>query len=178
MIRKTLILGAVLALASFNLTAQGAFGPEKGDREFSLSGTGSSDKDFDNSSFGISADLGWYMEDHVVWGVRQSVNFADIQGEDLSDDFWNGSTRAYFDYQFGANKARPFVGASFGAVYGDGVNDSAFAGLEVGLKYYVLEKTYILARAEYQFFLDSGDSVNDSFDDGAFAYTLGMGFNF
>ncbi len=63
-------------------------------------------------------------------------------------------------------------------VYGDGVNDSGFAGLEFGLKYYVLEKTYILARAEYQFFFDSGSSAEDNFDDGAFAYTFGMGFNF
>ncbi len=58
--RSVLTLAAVLALASVNVAAQGTAGPAQGDREFSLAGTGSSDKDFDNSTFGISADLGWY----------------------------------------------------------------------------------------------------------------------
>ena len=176
--KSIVIVVAALALASFDVAAQGAFGPKKGDQEFSLAGTGASDKDFDNSSFGISADLGWWMEDNIVWGLRQSVNYADVQGADVSDDFWNGSTRGYLNYHLGTEKARPFVGGSFGAIYGDGVNDSAMAGLEFGLKYYVLEKTYILARAEYQFFLGGDGDSSDQFDDGAFAYTLGMGFNF
>lgn len=176
--RSVLTLAAVLALASVNVAAQGTAGPAQGDREFSLAGTGSSDKDFDNSTFGISADLGWYTSARTAWGVRQSINFADIEGQGLSDDFWNGSTRGYVNYHFGGGNARPFIGASLGVVYGDGVNDSGFAGLEFGLKYYVLEKTYILARAEYQFFFDSGSSAEDNFDDGAFAYTFGMGFNF
>ncbi|GAA3530841.1 hypothetical protein GCM10022394_07650 [Zobellella aerophila] len=153
-------------------------GPSKGDREFSLSGTGTSDKDFDNSSFGISADLGWYLTDRTVAGVRQSVSYADIQGEDLSDDFWNGSTRGYIDYHFGSRAARPFVGASLGAIYGNGVEETGTAGLEAGLKYYVLPSTYILGRAEYQFLFDSGSSANDNFDDGAWAYVFGIGFNF
>lgn len=170
---------SILLLAGGNLMAQDVSkGPVGGEREFSLAGTGNSDKDFDNSNFGISADYGWFTSDRSVWGVRQSLNFADIEGESLSDDYWNGSTRGYYDYHFGSGAARPFVGASLGAVYGDAVDDSAFAGLEFGLKYYVLEKTYILARAEYQFFFDSGSSAEDSWDDGAFAYTIGMGFNF
>ena len=155
-----------------------AYGPVDGNREFSLSGTGSSDKSFDNSSFGISGDYGWFTSDKSVWGIRQSINFADIEGEDLSNDFWNGSTRGYYDYHFLDGKWRPFVGASLGAIYGDGVKDSAFAGLEFGVKYYVLPKTYILARAEYQFFCSDSDSASDNWEDGAFAYVFGMGYNF
>lgn len=176
---KNLLAIGVLAAALPAVTmAQGNVGPSQGDREFSLSGTGSSDKDFDNGSIGVSADLGWYTTPNLVWGIRQSVNYADIEGENASDDFWNGSTRGYVDYHFLDGKARPFVGASLGAIYGDGVDDTGFAGLEVGLKYYVLENTYILARAEYQFFFDDGDEAEDNFDDGAFAYVLGIGFLF
>ncbi|GAB3112228.1 hypothetical protein G8770_19630 [Aestuariicella hydrocarbonica] len=153
-------------------------GPSAGDREFTLSGTGTSDKDFDNSSMGVSADLGWYLSSHSVWGIRQSLNYADIEGENTSDDFWNGSTRGYYDYHFLSGKARPFVGGSLGGIYGDGVNDSFFAGLEFGLKYYALENTFILARAEYQFFFDSGSDADDAFDDGAFSYVLGIGYHF
>lgn len=170
----TIALGLSAALLAPVSFAQ----PDSGDREFSLAGTGTSDKDFDNSSFGISGDLGWYTSPHMVWGIRQSVAFADVSGQDLSDDFWNGSTRGYLDYHFGSGNARPFVGGSLGAVYGDGVNDGGFAGLEFGLKYYVLDTTYILGRAEYQFFFDSGDEAEDAFDDGAWAYVFGVGFNF
>jgi hypothetical protein len=174
-IKRTLLAASLLAAAVPGITLAG---PESGEREFTLSGTGTSDKDFDNSSFGFSGDYGWFTSNQSVWGIRQSVNFADVKGEGISDDFWAGSTRGYYDYHFGSGNARPFVGASLGAVYGDGVNESGFAGLELGLKYYVLESTFILARAEYQFFFDSGNSAEDNFDDGAWQYVFGVGFNF
>ncbi|WMC12110.1 OmpA family protein [Oceanimonas pelagia] len=174
------IMGATLlpAVAMANMHGHSSIGPNQGDREFSLSGTGSSSKDFDNSSFGISADYGWYLSDRTLAGIRQSISYADVEGEGLTDDFWNGSTRGFVDYHFGQNAARPFVGASLGAIYGDGVNDTGIAGLEAGLKYYLLPTTFIQARAEYQFLFDSGDSASDNFDDGAWAYTFGMGLNF
>jgi hypothetical protein len=178
---KGRILAAALLAASvsgYTAAQDIRVGPEDGDREFTLSGAGTSDKDFDNGSFGVSADYGWFTSNQMVWGLRQSINFADIKGEDLSNDFWNGSTRGYLDYHFMDGAFRPFVGASLGAVYGDGVNDSGFAGLEFGAKYYVLDKTFILGRVEYQFFFDSGDAAKDNFDDGAMVYVIGMGYNF
>ncbi|MFP4184277.1 MAG: hypothetical protein ACLFRW_06815 [Halorhodospira sp.] len=64
-------------------------------------------------------------------------------------------------------------------VYGDGVEESGFAGVELGGKYYVREKTYLLGRAEYQWLFDDSDDVDDAFkDDGAWAYTVGVGYNF
>lgn len=169
-------------LGALPLTAiaqSGGFGPEEGEREFSISGTGSNDRDFDSGNFGMSADLGWYLRNDLVGGIRQSVNYADIEGEDVSNDFWNGSTRGYLNYQFLEDRARPFLGASLGGIYGDAVKDQAFAGLETGLKYYVQTKTYFLGRIEYQFFFDDSDDVDDAFkDDGAWAYTVGLGYNF
>ncbi|MFL1406875.1 hypothetical protein ACJO2E_16175 [Marinobacter sp. M1N3S26] len=170
----------LLGTLPLTVSAQSAdIGPDEGDREFSISGTGSSDQSFDSGSFGVSGDLGWYLRDNTVAGVRQSINYASIEGEDIEDDFWNGSTRGYLNYQFLDERARPFVGGSLGGIYGDGVNDSAFAGLESGLKYYVQTKTFFLARVEYQFFFDSSNDVDDAFqDDGAWAYTVGLGYNF
>ncbi|KMQ73879.1 hypothetical protein [Marinobacter subterrani] len=170
------LLGA-LPLAAAAQSAE--FGPDQGDREFSISGTGSNDRDFNSGSFGVTGDLGWYLRDNMVGGVRQSVNYASIEGADIEDDFWNGSTRGYLDYQFLNDRARPFVGGSLGGIYGDGVKDSAFAGLETGIKYYVQTKTYFLARAEYQFFFNDADDADDAFQDsGAWAYTIGLGYNF
>lgn len=172
------LLSALPLVAMAQSGSSTGFGPSTGDREFSLSGTGGSDRDFDSSSIGLSGDLGWYLQPNVVVGIRQSVTYADIEGESASDDFWNGSTRGYADYQFGHHKFRPLVGASLGAVYGDAVKDSAFAGLEAGAKYYVLPKTYFLGRMEYQWFFDSSSDADDTFDDGAWVYTVGLGFNF
>lgn len=170
------VLGALPMAAS---AQSSGFGPEEDDKEFSISGTGSSDQDFDSGSFGLTGELGWYLQDHVVAGIRQSVNYASIEGADLDDDFWNGATRGYLNYQFLNDRARPFVGASLGGIYGDGVEDSGFAGLETGLKYYVREKTYFLARIDYQFFFEDSDDVDDAFkDDGGWAYTVGLGYNF
>ncbi len=178
--KKSYLAMAILSLSlSGGAIAQpGSIGPEDGSREFSLAGAGTSDKDFDNSSFGVSGDYGWYTSSHSTWGIRQSINFANIEGDDQGNDYMNGATRGYYDYHFGSGEARPFVGASLGGVYGDSVNESGFAGLELGLKYYVLSNTFIQGRAEYQFFFDSGDAAKDNFDDGAWVYVLGMGYNF
>src|SRR5690606_2167340 len=54
----TLGLFPVATLAQSGSTS--SLGPVQGEREFTLSGTGSSDKDFDSSSIGVSADIGWY----------------------------------------------------------------------------------------------------------------------
>ncbi len=179
-IKTTVLACSLLAALSTTASAQTSeFGPRQGDQEFSISGTGSSDRNFDSGSFGVTGDLGWYLRDHVVAGVRQSINYASIEGESISDDFWNGSTRGYINYQFLADRTRPFVGASLGAIYGDGVEDSAFAGLEAGVKHYVQAKTYFLARIEYQFLFSSTNDATDAFqDDGAWAYTVGLGYNF
>ncbi|WLD56812.1 hypothetical protein NFC81_08715 [Salinispirillum sp. LH 10-3-1] len=150
-----------------------------GDREFSISGTGASDQGFNSGAFGVSGDLGWYLSNNVVLGVRQSVNYASISGEMLSNDFWNGSTRGYVNYQFMNDAIQPFVGGSLGGIYGDGVQNSVFAGLETGVKYYLQPKAYLLGRVDYQFKFDESSEAADAFQDsGIWAYTVGLGVNY
>ncbi len=170
------ILGA-LPMAASAQTSE--FGPRHGDQELSISGTGTSDRNFDSGTFGVTGDLGWYLRDNAVVGIRQSINYASIEGESIRGDFWNGSTRGYYNYHFRTGRSRPFLGASLGGVYGDGIKNSAFAGLEAGIKHYVQQRTYLLARAEYQFLFSSTSDATDAFQDsGAWAYTVGLGFNF
>ena len=38
--------------------------------------------------------------------------------------------------------------------------------------------TFLMGMAEYQVFFESSDDINNNFDDAAFVYTVGMGFNF
>ncbi|MFE8071351.1 hypothetical protein QQM79_09835 [Marinobacteraceae bacterium S3BR75-40.1] len=161
---------ACLALTPMTALAQ----PKAGDGLFTISGAGSSDKDFDSGSLGLSFDLGKFMSQEVAFGIRQSVNFAD-SGDDSS---WNGATRGFADYHFDLDALRPFVGASLGGIYGDDVDETFFAGPELGAKYYVKPETYITLQGEYQFFFDSASDADDNFDDGAFVYSVGIGFNF
>lgn len=166
-------LGMIPALAS----AQ-SLGPVAGEREVLLAGAGSSDKRFDNGSFGVSGDYGWYRTNRTLWGIRQSVNYANVEGAFITDDFWNGSTRGFINWHLSDNAFRPFVGASLGGIYGDGVKNSGFAGLELGFKHYVNPKTFLALRGEYQWLFERGRDIDDRFDGGAWAYTIGIGYNF
>jgi len=159
-------------------SAPGELWPIQGERELTLSGAGSGDRNFNSGSFGVSGDYGWYHTQETLFGIRQSINYASIEGENITNDFWNGATRAYTNYHFGRSALRPFLGLSLGGIYGDGVNDSFFAGLEGGFKYYVLPKTFLIGRAEYQWYFDTARSIDNTFDRGAWAYTLGIGYNF
>ena len=182
MIRKTVCLCIALGLVpALGQAAPGErFGPERGERELTLAGTGSSDRKFDNGNVGISGDVGWYLRRDTLLGIRQSVNYANIEGESLQDDFWNGASRGFGNYHFNNPewRAKPFAGASLGLIYGDGVDDTGFAGLEGGVKYYVRPKTFIMGRAEYQWFFDRASDADNTFDDGAWAYTAGIGYHF
>ena len=51
--RKTLLAASLMAAIVPGISYAA---PESGEREFTLAGTGVSDKDFDISSFGISGD--------------------------------------------------------------------------------------------------------------------------
>ena len=178
--KASLALCASALLIPTLAMAQGTYEPhgatKEGDREFALSGTGKNDRDFDNGSFGVNADLGWYLNNRTVAGVRQGAQYA--SGAEGHSDRWIGTTTAFIDYHLMDGPTRPFVGASLGGTYGNGTKDSGLGGLELGVKHYVLPQTFIQARAEYQFYFDSASSADDNFSKGSWAYVLGMGYNF
>lgn len=165
--RKEIITALALSLACASPLVMAQ--PEAGDREFTLSGSGTSDKGFDNNSFGFTASIGWFTTDSVLWGLRQNIGVSDTEvgGTDFS-----GSTTGFVDYHFDFEQWQPFVGASIGASYGDNVKDSFSAGPELGVKYYVKPKTFVLVSGTYLF------NVEESASDGSFIYTTGLGFNF
>jgi len=148
---------------------------QAGDRSFTISGTGASDKNFDSTNFGTTAELGWYLSDPLELGLRQSVS---VLRAKHADDSWAGSTVGFVDWNFGTNTLVPFIGANLGGIYGDGVHDTGTAGLETGLKYYVKDKTFIAFNVQYDWLFDKSNDIDNRFDDGAFFYSIGVGFNF
>jgi hypothetical protein len=149
--------------------------PGAGNNEFTLGGGGTMDRDFDDSSGGVSFSYGKYSSSAWLWSLRQTLSYA--HAED-SDTVWNGSTRAAVDYHFGAGSLRPLVGANLGYIYGESVSDSLAAGVEGGLKYYVSDRTFIHGLLEYAWLFDDADDIDDTFDDGGYGWTVGIGFNF
>lgn len=170
----TTIMLAALPLTAFSETDSGTYGPSAGDREVTVAGTGSNDNDFDHGSWGLSASYGWYATENWEWVIRQSLSYSDLPG----DNAGSGSTRIGADYHFNMGNLRPFIGANIGAIYGDAVDNTGIAGPELGVKYYVKPETFVYLQTEYQFFFDSANEVDDNFDDGAFAHSVGVGFNF
>lgn len=170
MIRFLTVAAALLLLPTLAFAQ-----PTKGDFEFTLSGSGSNDSEFSAGAFGLSGSIGYFFTDVFEVVGRQSLSFAD--SEDGSSS-WIASTRFGVDYHFDLDKVRPFVGVTTGAAYGDGVKESWILAPEVGVKWYVREKTFIYGMVEYQFFLNRGDDAGKSFSDGQFVYTVGIGFNF
>lgn len=168
-----LFKSSLLVAALFPLAAIAA--PETGDQEITLSGAGSSDKDFNDTVFSVQGSWGQYLSNSSLWGIRQTVNARDSEGESVQ---WDGSSRVFYDYHFGTGNARPFIGASIGGIYGEEVDETFMAGPEVGIKYWVQDKTFITAMAEYQFLFKSGSDAQDRYDDGAFFYSVGVGYNF
>ena len=149
---------------------------QAGDREFTLGGAGASNTDFDDSFGGVNFSYGWYSTPTSLWSLRQSINYSN---PGIGGTRFNGSTRVAFDQHLTARGAwRPFVGINAGGVYGDNVTDTFAAGLEAGVKLYVQPRTFLFTLVEYGWFFENARDAEDTFSDGQFTWTVGVGFNF
>lgn len=173
--RKAIVVFATVSALSMGAATAETIGPRAGDYEITLAGTGSNDKNFDNGSFGLSGSWGQYITDTWSWSIRQGLNYSSV----ADDDAWNGSTRLGLDYNFmPGQRLRPFIGANIGAIYGENVNDTGIAGPEIGLKYYIKPQTFVYLQTEYQFQFDDANEIDNQFDDGSWAHTVGFGINY
>lgn len=173
---KSLLLASIAAVAfSGSALAQTSVGPSEGEWEITLSGSGTSNNDFDGHVIGLTGSAGKYVTNTVLVGVRQSVNFADVEN---GDDQTNFATRVFADYVFDLGRWRPFVGVNFGGIYGENVNETFAAGPEAGVKYYADDKTFVYLQGEYQFAFKNGRDADNAANDGQYFYGLGIGFNF
>ncbi|KJS34737.1 MAG: hypothetical protein VR70_17135 [Rhodospirillaceae bacterium BRH_c57] len=168
-------LAAALLVPGVAFAQQAEFtGPTTGQWEATLSGSGTSDTDFDNNTIGLTGSIGQYMHPNVLVGLRQTLNYSGT----TNDDVFTGSTRLFADYVFAMNRWRPYVGVSFGGIYGEGVNNTFTAGPEVGVKYYADNNTFVFVQTEYQFTFQDSDEITDAFNDGGYFHAVGIGFNF
>lgn len=161
----TLVALMMLVPATF---AQAQFRP--GDWEMTLSGSGSSDESLDGGTLNVNTSIGYFVDDRWELLVRQGVGYTD-----LSNNF-SGSTRVAADYHFDLDRWQPFIGVSFGYVYGGEFRDTWAAGPEAGVKYFVNDTTFVYGSLAYEFFFRNASNIDDNFKNGQFVYGLGIGF--
>jgi hypothetical protein len=151
------------------------YGARTGDWEFTLGGSGASDKQMDDSLGGVNFSVGYFLTDTFEVAARQSVNYSNGAGGGGAR--YDASTFVAVDQHFGSGRLRPFVGLNAGALYGDNTSDTWAAGIEGGLKFYVLPKTFLFALADYAWTFKGSKSPTHNFNDGAFLWSVGVGFN-
>jgi hypothetical protein len=152
-----------------------AQGFRQGDKEVMLSGTGSSDKKFDDNIFSVVGSLGYFFTDGLEGAFRQT---ADYDNSAHTGNNWMFSSRVAADFNFNLGSIVPFVGGSFGYNYGNNAKDTWVAGPEGGLKLFVNDTTFIAGTISYDFFFKKAREVDTAFNDGRWLYTLGIGFRF
>lgn len=166
-----------LLLLPFTALAQEGrnFAPYKmGSQEWTLSGSGVSDNEFDKTNLSLDVGYGYFFNQNWEGFIRQSLNIIDQPG----DNAYNAATRTGVDYNFNMGNLRPFLGATIGYIYGDGVEESFIAGPEGGLKAFLSDSTFLIVAVGYDFIFEEADEANDNFDDGIFNYRLGLGYRF
>ncbi|HLP03507.1 MAG TPA: hypothetical protein VK163_15880 [Opitutaceae bacterium] len=148
---------------------------QTGDWEATVGGSGVSNNDLDNSLGGVDFSVGRFATDSLLLSVRQSVSYANGAGGDAK---WDGSTFLALDQHFGTGRLQPFAGVNLGGLYGGRTSDTWAAGVEAGVKYYVAPRTFVRALVNYAWTFNDSDAASDNFDNGAFLWSLGAGFNF
>jgi hypothetical protein len=167
-----------LPVATWGQTPQNdddAFGPDAGDWEFQLSASGANDNDFDVGAFTLTGGLGYYLTEGFEPGIRHSMSFFD---SDDTDSTFAATTSGFIDYNIDLDRFRPFFGVSLGGRYGDNTDEAFALAPEAGIKWYALEKTFLIGQMGYEFLFESADQADEAADDGNWVYTLGIGFNF
>jgi hypothetical protein len=163
-----IVVVALLLLPAFVFAEETSYGFHKGDREFTLSGSGSSDHSLRRTDFTTSLSVGYFLTDNFEGSIRQDIGINSREGSS-----WDGATALAIDYHFNLGRVQPLIGASFGYSYGDRIEDQWGAGPEAGVKIFINKTTFIRALAQYVF------PVAGSFkSDGRFIYGLGLGVRF
>ena len=165
-----------IAIAALCLLPAMAHAQVENPWELTLGAGASNDDSFDAFQARVDGSIGYYFNENLEISLRQTLIYQDVVGSTL-----DGYTRVALDYHFilgDRGQWQPFIGANIGYVYGDASADTFEAAPEAGVKYYVNSSTFIFVLAEYQFFFDSGEEVDDAAEDGVFVYTLGIGFRF
>jgi hypothetical protein len=172
MIRKAFVFTALLLIPAIASADTGNIARDAGPFEFTLGGSGSNSKDFDNGGGSIAGSFGWWATPNIELSVRDNASYND-SGNGSS---WGNQVRVAIDLAANLDRFQPFIGANIGYISGTNVHDTAEGAPEAGLKFFLNNSTFIYGMVEYNFFFNS--SGNTTFDKGQFLYGVGLGMRF
>jgi hypothetical protein len=144
--------------------------------EFTLGGSGVSDKHWNAVDAGVNASAGYYFTDVIELTARQSASWVDT-GPGSGDKFAFGTTVA-IDFHIPLDVFQPFVGANIGYLYGNGINDTWAAGPEAGVKIYIKSDVFIVVFGEWEVAWHENETFGQALDEGAWFYSVGLGARF
>jgi hypothetical protein len=119
---------------------------------------------------GVNLVAGYDLYDWVQLEVEQAGFFQ----SHVDPDGWGGRSAIGLNFIgllnfLPGDQFFPYVGANFGAIYGDGIEEDLFAGPEIGVRLGPLE-----GKVAYDIAFDR----EDVWQDGVVSVTLGFGFRF
>lgn len=178
---RTIALSCVLALVCSlvfvnNVRADDGddIGFEQGEWELQLSGSGSSDEDFESNTVSFDLGLNFFFVDQLSIGFDAQGSTSSTE-DDTSNSWGVGGA---LDYNIPLGPVQPFIGVTFGYLFGDALEETFYAGPEGGLKIFLNDDAYIYGSVQYQFLFEDNDDFGDNADDGRFWYGLGVGLTF
>lgn len=164
-----------LASEAPQATRAGHAGFHRGDWDLRLEGSGSNDNNWKSGEGSITANIGLLMNECTEIAWRQSISMSDSPGVEGRND---GASAIALDFHFGSSGLYPFIGGSFGRIYGDSSDDLWTLAPEAGIKWFVQPDAYLMGMVEYGFAFEHSSDIDDGWKDATFAYTVGFGLRF
>jgi hypothetical protein len=145
---------------------------EAGPFEVTVSAAGSNNRQFTTGGFTVDGSVGFFVLPFLEIAARDGFTYDD-PGTGYT---WDNTVRGAIDFNLPLGNFEPYAGGNIGyfASHNDG-GSSPLAAPEIGLKFLFTKNVFIFGQFEYDFFWRN---TGNTFSNGQFVYTVGLGFRF
>jgi hypothetical protein len=134
--------------------------------------SGSNNREFSSGGFSVAGSVGYFIVPWFEVAGRDAFTYNDVKGVGMT---WQNTARLALDFNIPLDHFEPYVGGNIGYFSTRNQGDSPLAAPEAGLKFLFTRNVFLFGQAEYDFFWrDTGNS----FSNGQFVYTVGLGVRF
>jgi hypothetical protein len=170
MLRTSIALSALLFLPclAYGQNLAGEAGP------FEITGaaSGSNNREFSSGGFTVAGGIGYFVLPWLEIAARDGFTYSDVSG---TGEEWQNTARGAIDFNIPLDHFEPYVGGNIGYFSSRNQGSSPLAAPEAGLKFLFTKDVFVFGQVEYDFFWrDTGNT----FSNGQFVYTVGLGLRF
>lgn len=109
---------------------------------------------------------------NVLPSLAVSLEQAGFYSFEAQDEGFGGRSVVGVDLQGSWGAWRPYIGANFGGIYGEGIEDDLVAGPEVGVKIDTTASSFVYVKGAYDVLFDRG------WDEGVAVGGIGVGWRY